>query len=49
MLHEDCEPKVPVTPEHVKQTMGINNSAYCADAHRFNQTTIDAMEEAMNT
>ena len=48
MLHEDCEPRVPVTPEHVKQTMGITNSAYSADVHKPNQTTIDAMEEALN-
>jgi len=23
LLHEDCEPKVPVTPEKVKKEMGI--------------------------
>jgi hypothetical protein len=23
LLHEDCEPKVPVTPENVKKQMGI--------------------------
>jgi hypothetical protein len=23
LLHEDCEPKVPITPEKVKKQMGI--------------------------
>jgi len=23
LLHEDCEPKVPVTPDKVKKQMGI--------------------------
>ena len=23
LLHEDCEPKIPVTPEKVKKQMGI--------------------------
>jgi hypothetical protein len=23
LLHEDCEPKVPVTPEKVKKQMGL--------------------------
>ena len=48
MLHEDCEPTVPVTPENVKQAMGLSNSAYSADVYKPNQTTIDAMEEALN-
>jgi len=48
MLHEDCEPKVPVTPEHIKQAMGITNCAYSADAHKPNQTTIEALEEALD-
>jgi hypothetical protein len=25
LLHEDCDPKVPVTPQAVKKTMGIKN------------------------
>jgi hypothetical protein len=48
MLHEDCEPRVPVTPENVKQSMGLSNSAYSADAHKPNQTTIEALEEALD-
>jgi hypothetical protein len=48
MLHEDCEPRVPVTPELVKQAMGIVSSANCADAHKPNQTTIEALEEALD-
>jgi hypothetical protein len=48
MLHEDCEPRVPVTPENVKQAMGLTNFAYSAYAHKPNQTTIKALEEALN-
>jgi hypothetical protein len=45
MLHEECDPQVPVTPDSVKKEMGILDSADCADAHEPNQTTIDAMNE----
>jgi hypothetical protein len=45
MLHEECDPLVPVTPDSVKKEMGILDSADCADGHEPNQTTIDAMNE----
>jgi len=48
MLHEDCDPQVMVTSEADKKAMGIVSSAYSADAHKPNQTTIEALEEALN-
>jgi len=48
LLHEDCEPRVLVTPECVKQSMGLPNSAYSADVHKPNQITIEALEEALD-
>jgi hypothetical protein len=45
MLHEECDPQVPVTPDSVKKEMGILDSEDCADGHEPNQTTIDAMNE----
>ena len=48
MLHEDCDPQVMVTSEADKKAMGIVNSAYSADAHKPNKTTIKALEEALD-